>query len=163
MRLAVFSDSHNITSLLKEGIEEVYKRKKVDMFIFLGDGLGDFYALRSFMLSLNPEAQIVAIRGNNDMLHTNDVDDRVLSINGVNLFLTHGHKCLVKISTHYLAKEARERNCAIALYGHTHTKDISDKGGVWLMNPGSTNFMHPSALVIDIEDDGSFTPELIDI
>ncbi len=161
MRVAAFSDSHGDVTGLKWGIEEVVKTGVPDAFLFCGDGARDFLSLENFMRTLNPAAQICAVRGNNDMGCFDVPDERVLAFDGVKIYMCHGHLLQVKNAMGYLHLKARENGCGIALFGHTHRGQIDEKGGVWLLNPGACGWSGYSALTLDIKKDGSFLPELV--
>ena len=64
-------------------------------------------------------------------------DEREIEVDGIKIFLTHGHRYYVKRTLVNLGNEALSRECGLALYGHTHRADIADYNGVKLINPGS--------------------------
>lgn len=107
-----------------------------DYLIHLGDGAGDVRALFSSF----PD-KVYAVKGNCDYVSPFP-EEGELFIEGVKLFYTHGHKYGVKGDLSRLAYEARSRDCTVALYGHTHTADIREMGGVTLINPGSLKAPH---------------------
>lgn len=160
-RLLVFSDSHGDIGGLRFAIERMSGEIPPAAYLFLGDGVRDFEQLEDLMRSLSPAAQILAVRGNNDLGHPDLPDERTLAFHGVNILLVHGHRNQVKFSTRYLAMDARGKACQIALYGHTHRAKIEDKAGVWLMNPGAVGWSRSCALCLDISADGTFKPDLV--
>ena len=73
------------------------------------------------------------------------------SIGGVRVYMTHGHRHQVKLSTGILLKDARAAKADIVLYGHTHAADCHrEDDGLWVMNPGSCGYFGGSAGVIEL-------------
>ena len=64
-------------------------------------------------------------------------DEKVIEIEGVRIFATHGHLYSVKSTLARLAERAKSEGCRIALYGHTHCAREDDIDGVTLINPGN--------------------------
>ena len=146
MKLLVFSDSHRRTARMMRVIEN----EKPDAVIHLGDVADDVDKLRHTY----PDLTLYAVTGNND-LYAEDPYTRIISLNGVRMFLCHGHTLRVRSSLLALLNSALQENCQIALYGHTHVEDICQESGVWIMNPGSISlpaYGKPSYLKIEITD-----------
>ena len=62
----------------------------------------------------------------------------ILPVCGVPLYMTHGHRHQVKMTTSMLVRDAKESNVAAVLYGHTHVAACyQTEEGLWVMNPGS--------------------------
>ena len=123
----IVSDSHGrrkplekITPLIAEN----------DYLIHLGDGAGD---LRDSM-SRYPEKTFL-LKGNCDSFPYEE--EYVIQAEGISIFCCHGHKYGVKSGLARLAARARELNCEVALYGHTHRALIEEVDGVLCINPGS--------------------------
>ena len=55
-------------------------------------------------------------------------------------FLTHGHLYGVNFGLERLSEEARDRNCSMAFFGHTHKPCNKVVNGVHCINPGSISF-----------------------
>ena len=127
-KLIVIADSHGNL----KGIESLRSLvAENDYIVHLGDGAGDMRALmREF-----PE-KVYLCAGNCDFFSPYPTEG-VLDVEGVRIFYCHGHKYDVKSHLYALATKAKEKDCAIALYGHTHTALISEVNGVTLINPGS--------------------------
>ena len=60
-----------------------------------------------------------------------------ISLDGVRIFLTHGHLFGVKSGLTRLTLEARRVGAQLALFGHTHRALLEEQDGLWLMNPGA--------------------------
>lgn len=124
----VISDSHGNMSALN-ALDGVFAES--DFIIHLGDTSSDGSRIRAKY----PDKTII-INGNCDMLKLGE-DEKVLEIENVKIFLTHGHLYSVKTTLSKLAARAAELNCALALYGHTHAAREDEKDGVTLINPGN--------------------------
>lgn len=157
MRVVVISDSHRNTRVIDKILSAQPEAKHV---FFLGDNASD---IEDFEL-LYPDKSFHAVCGNCDYfsaLPTVGVE----TVNGVRILYTHGHTFGVKGSTEHLLKTARDNNCQIALYGHTHISKTVYEDGVWLVNSGSCSSPRegrPSYVVIDITDKG-IMPIIIEI
>ena len=136
MKILIFSDSHGKIHRVQDMMK---MHQDADMVFFLGDGMGEaeFYA-KEFGL------RMVAVRGNCDShtgLYNHVREEEIVMLEGHRIFLSHGHHYSVKYGSSCIAKEAQERNCDIAIFGHTHmrldTYSPSFDGGLHLFNPGS--------------------------
>ncbi len=119
----VFSDIHgDLRSFypLKERI------KDHDGAFFAGDGISTIEGIT--------EKELYAVRGNCD--YSGEIE-RVTEIDGVRILLTHGHAYKVKSDLLLLLYRARELNCRVAIFGHTHIPYIRQEDGVLLINPGA--------------------------
>ena len=127
-RLVVVSDSHGN----KKGLEELLPIISENHYcIHLGDGIADLGGI------LEKEGRkTLFCRGNCDFF-AQVAEEGVLEAENVKIFYCHGHKYGVKSGLGLLAKAAKDKGCAVALYGHTHIAKISEIDGVTLINPGS--------------------------
>ncbi len=134
MRILIFSDSHGRDTNMIKAIE--LNRGRFDCCLHLGDGCREFEALAQ----LYPGKPFVTVNGNaEDFPGSPRVSETVLSLDGYRILLTHGHKYNVKNSLMALKYAAKEKECKIALYGHTHIEHneyLSDDG-LYIFNPGS--------------------------
>lgn len=161
MRIVAFSDSHGDASALRRGIEKLSQEKPPDVFLHLGDGTQEFLQLEILMRNINPAAQVLAVRGNNDYgVHPVETEKEI-ALCGLKTLLVHGHHHHVKISLQYLSFIAREKGCGLAFYGHTHRAKAEWVNGVWLLNPGSCGWGESTALQVDITDEGSIHPCIV--
>lgn len=121
----VFSDVHgDVASLLKlKSLAD-----KHDGVLFAGDGLS---GLKNFT-----EKELYAVGGNCDFGGPPEI---VTTLDGVRILLTHGHRYGVKTSLLSLSLRARELNCPIAIFGHTHEPFCAYENGVMLLNPGASS------------------------
>lgn len=152
MKALIFSDSHRSFNPMMQAIE---REGKVDLIIHAGDVLTDVEDLKI----VYPRHNIVYVRGNNDFWDHSAADERFFEIEGVKIFLTHGHNYGVKYSTAKLAKVGIEKGANICIFGHTHAVYNEKIGGLTLFNPGSAS-RHYGVLEIS---EGNFTVKICDI
>lgn len=147
MKLMIASDIHG-SAYYCEKLIEAYKREGADKLLLLGDilyhgprnDLPKGYAPKEVIAMLNPlKNELLCVRGNCDT----EVDQMVLpfpiladycylSIDGVDIFATHGH-----IYNPENLPPLKEGD--ILLNGHTHIPANQDMGGYTYMNPGSVS------------------------
>jgi len=76
----------------------------------------------------------------------------IRKFDGVNMYLTHGHRHMVKQRLDMLLLDARKCKAAAALYGHTHIADChQEEDGLWVLNPGSCGYYGGSAGLIETD------------
>lgn len=147
MKILFASDIHGSAYYCKMLMERI-NEEKPEKIILLGDllyhgprnDLPKDYAPKEVIAMLNGiKDKIVAVRGNCEA----EVDQMVLdfdvmstykemSVNGIDLFLTHGH--------HYNKENSPEKSGKFALLnGHFHIPEISDKGDFVYINTGSVS------------------------
>ena len=147
MRIAVISDSHGRGSV----VDRILRREKdAETVIFLGDVTAD---IEDFTYEYTDKCFYI-VSGNCDRFSSYPYSD-IATVGGVKIFITHGHTLGVKGSTAALASAARQADCKIALYGHTHIPDIKYEDGLYIVNPGSCSRSRDggnSYAVIDIRD-----------
>ena len=127
MKIAVFADSHADSTVLFSAVEW----EKPDAVIHLGDHIEDGGAL----FHCFPGLQIHLVRGNTDSA-SGGIDEALLTLEGMRVFLTHGHLYGVKNGVYEIARKGREVGADIVLFGHTHRPFVTYSEGLWLMNPG---------------------------
>lgn len=101
-----------------------------DYLVHLGDGSADFIGARREY----PE-KTFSVKGNCDA--AGGEEECVIEAEGLSLFLCHGHRYGVKSGLNRLVARAKELDCEIALYGHTHRAAIETVDGVLCINPGA--------------------------
>lgn len=139
MRIVVISDTHG----RREAVREVIERQGAyDALLFLGDGLRDID---------EGTAGLVAVRGNCDGFFGADAPvEQLLTLDGVRIFMTHGHVYSVKSGTERLLSHAHALGADIAIFGHTHVPleryvpagtvlpdGMLTERATYLFNPGS--------------------------
>lgn len=122
--IVAFSDSHN-NPLSQRFIDIANENEYV---FFLGDGLarlGDIVLHKGFH----------GIKGNCDSVAF--PKEEVICVGGINVLLTHGDAYGVKSDLLRLAMRAKELNCTVVFYGHTHFASIDEYDGITLVCPGA--------------------------
>ncbi|MGM9552504.1 MAG: YfcE family phosphodiesterase [Clostridia bacterium] len=128
MRVLIISDSHGDTKRFDKAIVAF----EPDMIIHLGDIERDV----EYLESVYPHIRVEAVLGNNDPWVRRE-SEKVLDIEGVKVFITHGHTYGVWDNGFRIAKRAEELCCSIALFGHSHIPVNEVYGSVRVFNPGS--------------------------
>ena len=145
-KILVFSDSHGDHGDMEYIIDRIHP--DAEYVLHLGDGESDIEKL-----SLQfPRQAFVTIKGNCDWGFGNGYNGahRTLDIEGVRIFMCHGHRHSVSGGDYsVLTAAANSLRADIALFGHTHyseyfitTKagktDVNEPGAaLHVMNPGS--------------------------
>ena len=157
MRIIVLADSHGAGGAVMKIVERnIYT---ADLFIHLGDGADDTWGV----LQEYPEIKLAVLRGNCD--RGNELpDSRVIeTVMGpgdkiVKIAAVHGHLHNADHGTGELLKFAKENDCSIMLFAHTHCRHDEQEDGVLILNPGSCSLPRdgnpPSYVYIDITEWG---------
>lgn len=125
MQIVVVSDTH--------GRDEVFQELRLrhpqaSAFLHCGDSETDPFNLDGF----------VSVQGNNDY-YANYPLERVLELEGVRVYMTHSQYLRHHNRIESLVAKAKENDCTLVLYGHTHVFDVQEIDGITLVNPGSLN------------------------
>ncbi len=149
MKILVLSDTHgNVKSIFSV----LSRHSDIKDVFFLGDNTGDIDALKEQF----SDKTFHIVKGNCDIGSLYKSTDTV-TINHKRIFFTHGHKYGVKYTLENLKETAREFNCVLALFGHTHCSLSAYDDGLYIVNPGSLSFPRDcsaSYAIIDIVDNG---------
>lgn len=140
MKILVLSDSHSALNFMRMCIETVAP----DAIVHLGDHFDDAEAMKEEF----PGIPFYQVPGNCDRYRClpGTPEIRVERIDGVDLYLTHGHRHSVKQVLGLLLRDARQCHVQAVLYGHTHVADCHmEEDGLWVLNPGSCGFYGGSA------------------
>ena len=149
----ILSDSHGRQAALKK-IKPLFEEN--DYIVHLGDGSTD---MRETVDAFPQKTYVV--KGNCDGFY--GVDECVIEAEGVKLFCCHGHKYGVKGGLARLAARAKELDCEIALYGHTHCAKIQTVEDVLCINPGSIgSYSEPSYCYLVLHK-GKATPTIVSV
>ncbi len=147
LKIVIFADSHGRILQVYDAIE----RENADLLIHLGDYAQDVQELQR----VYPQLSFVQVRGNNDF--NNEIPlQQTLVLEGLSLYLTHGHQERVSgASLGNLVREAKREHCQIAMYGHTHRMRLEMQEGILVLNPGSISLPRggkASYAVLQIQD-----------
>ncbi len=129
MRIIVFSDSHGNVTCMDRAIGAI---GSFDAIIHLGDIDRD----ARYLEQKYSQYPIYAVRGNNDFGCSRQTE-LTAELDGVKIYLCHGHTLSVHRGTDALLRAAKSRGCSVALYGHTHIPFEKTEDGILLFNPGS--------------------------
>ncbi len=148
MKVAVVSDTHGAKRQMRQLMDAL---PRVGAFCFLGDREADGDLLYELLRERQPDALFIAVCGNNDFVSTLPTTMEV-PLSGVKTLITHGHPFRVKATLLPLQLRAKERECGLALFGHTHAFLDEDADGVRLVNPGA--LCAGSWALLDVGPDG---------
>ncbi len=132
-KILILSDIHGGVGRAAKAVKMHRECKTV---LFLGDGARHIDSLREH----NPSAAFVSVRGNCDTPFDGvEETELTLDICSHRLFICHGHTRMVKSGKGALLKAAKEKNCTITLFGHTHiaSEEYDRDSGIYMFNPGS--------------------------
>lgn len=130
MKILIFSDSHKSFAPMAKAIEI---EKDANWIIHAGDVHSDVEDL----LIAYPKTPVAYVKGNNDFFLRDVPEDRFFTLDGVKIFLTHGHNYGVKYSIAALFKKGAELGADICIFGHTHVAVCEKMGKITLFNPGA--------------------------
>ena len=144
-RILVFSDSHGECDNMIKVTENIIG---VDLIVHCGDYSRDAV----FMRKAFPDTDVVSVRGNNEFGLGFDELWETIEVDGVRIFITHGHIQGVKSGLDTLIERCKKENCSVGIFGHTHRSLCEKQDGVLLLNPGSIRGRMGTYGVIEIEE-----------
>lgn len=128
MRIGVLSDTHSF--ILTAG-RAIAAMGEIDVLLHAGDHYHD-----ASKLAVMLDIPVHAVVGNCDV-RVEGPEEKILDLEGVLFYLTHGHRFNVKSSLDRLYFKALETNTRVVVYGHTHVSGYEWYNGILLFNPGS--------------------------
>lgn len=142
MKVLLVSDSHGNNAVLDEVIE---KHRDADSIVHCGDIECDEFVY----------SNLLTVRGNND--YWGDFPERrILHFGNHRVLVMHSHQTYFRQRLEYLSRMAREENCDIVFYGHTHVASDDVCNGVQRINPGSLRYNRDgrpiSYAIVEIND-----------
>lgn len=127
-KIVVLSDTHGN----RRDIEKLLPiMQESDFIIHLGDTSQD----GNFIRNAFPDKTYL-LNGNCDIVKLGE-NELTLQVEGVKIFACHGHLYSVKSNLYKLMNRAKELECPLALYGHTHSAQELEIDGVLTVNPGT--------------------------
>jgi len=142
MYCVIVSDSHGRNEVFKQ-LREMYPTASA--YLHCGDSECPSTELDGF----------VSIQGNND-LYYDYPKQIILDLDGVRVLLIHGHQYPMYSVVEKLIVKAREEDCKLVLYGHTHIYKVTRFEDLVLVNPGSIHYnrdaSEPSYAIVTIEN-----------
>ena len=127
-KVLVISDTHGRTKYLEKILPMV---QPLDQLLHLGDVGNDVD-----YIEVIAECPCCFVAGNNDY-YSDLPRERLIKLNGVSIFMTHGHYHYVNARKDFIKSAAIQRGADIALFGHTHVPYCAVEQGILLLNPGS--------------------------
>jgi len=152
VRIAVVSDSHGKFRNLGQARTGLGGR--LDWLLHAGDHITDAARI-GVNLGVDP-SRVRAVAGNCDYPATKP-EELLVEIDGVKLYMVHGHNHGVKGNLQRLHYRAQEVGARVVIFGHSHVPTLADIGGVMLFNPGSLSEPRrpgdpPSCGLLEIEN-----------
>lgn len=148
MKLLIFSDSHgNVANM-----EDMVRLEHPDRILHLGDLVHDAQALQEKF----PDIPVLFVPGNCDGRRPDLPDQRIFTLEGCKLLMTHGHIYHVKMGAGAAVRAARQAGADLLFFGHTHEAFCEFQQGLWVVNPGSIGSLaKPTYAVAILEGDGA--------
>lgn len=126
IKITVISDTHgNLTAIDK--MAQIILES--DYVFHLGDHFDD---MKNYAHVLKDK--LYRVHGNCDWGNQKDV---IVNIEGHKIFATHGDQYSAKQGVDKLIQKAKQEDCDVVFYGHTHVAEIKNQDGVLLINPGT--------------------------
>lgn len=143
MKIVVVSDNHG----LEKPLEDVRrKHSDIQVLVHLGDSEFELAKLKGF----------IAVKGNNDF-YPGYQRARIIEVNEHRILIIHGDGLFYGQNRDGLVATAKDNDCDIVLFGHSHVFEHQIIDGITLINPGSLNynrdFSNPCYAIVDIEID----------
>lgn len=132
MKVCLMSDSHGNTHVMKQ----VIQREQPDLVLHAGDCAADVTLLASKSIFRNSALKMIAVAGNCDLPGAAKLEE-ILSLDDLQIFLTHGHRYQVKEGYLALVYKAQEVQANLIAFGHTHVPAAFVEQGKLFINPGS--------------------------
>lgn len=148
MTIVILSDSHRRLGYMRRCVTAV----RPDMVIHLGDLVDDAVRLHGEF----PHIPMYQVPGNCDFGTSRNMPPvSIQTVDGVRLFLTHGHMHQVKEYSGRLLQDARTNGVDAVLYGHTHQAVCrQEEDGLWVVNPGSCGDLFTRTAAVMVIRDG---------
>ena len=129
MKILVLSDSHGEFN----NMVELVKRENPDKIIFSGDCSKDCIEL-SYIYE---KIEFVIVKGNMDRSDYSTPDNEIFNMFGYKTLVTHGHIYGVKSNLNSLHSMAKESQCRVVIFGHTHKRYSNEINDIMFFNPGA--------------------------
>jgi len=131
LEIIIVSDNHSEKSGLAKVLEH---HVDANYFFHCGDS--------NLEADLDLMKPFTTVKGNTDLWHDYQNDEKIKLATGEKIWVTHGHRFSVNSGTDKLLIKAKKmyRAPAVILYGHTHRVDVKMQEGILIINPGSIAF-----------------------
>ncbi len=143
-KIIILSDTHGNLNDLKKLTSHL---EEADLILFAGDGVNDFNV---FPLEIYKKIKMVS--GNCDFSSADK--ELIFEVEKKKILLCHGDGYRVKSGLMPLFLHAKEKNCDVVVYGHTHDARIDEHEGILFINPGTLyRYSKKSFCYLVISDD----------
>lgn len=129
MKIGLVSDTHGDV-LLFEKLLCIHK--EIDVWFHAGDGSEDCIKMEE----LFPMKKFFFVKGNTDSSFEVPYEFWT-ELDGVLIWITHGHREKVKENFHELRFTVNKSEAVLTIFGHTHSPYLEKMETGWLINPGS--------------------------
>lgn len=149
MKIGIVSDSHGDLYMFDRVMSCL---SDSDAIIHLGDHYEDIIKINE-----KYNKNIIYIAGNNDLDRDGSLSEKIITIENIKILLTHGHKYGVYYGLNKLFYRAKELDCSLVLYGHTHRQCYEEVENITFFNPGSTSYPRDIGIgygILDIDSKG---------
>lgn len=149
MLAVVFSDSHGNLENMRRAVADV----RPGCILHLGDCVRDAEALAAEF----PQIPMHMVRGNCDPDCSAAPEDELFELEGVRLFMAHGHRHHVKLGLDRFCNAVHFSGAALGLFGHTHRALWKQYGAMQVLNPGAVGDpVRPTYGLVEIKDGAAF-------
>lgn len=159
MRLGIMSDSHGDIAAIRRGFQVM---DPVDEWLHAGD-----YAQDANFVEKISKVPVTAVAGNTDGSIVHAKWDEFIEINGIKIWLTHGHRYKVKLGIQELIWWGHQYDVQLVVFGHTHIPEITTAEQLMLVNPGSIAFpsqgRKPTMALVEISATGQIRPRIVEV
>lgn len=156
MKIVVVADTHKDYKNYRAVVE---KNDDADLFIHLGDGEHEYLDVKREF----PDQKFVFVQGECDFGSYPPLE--VVEAGGYKIICVHGHEFNVQGGLDPLIAEAKQRDCRVALFGHTHMYRTECIDDVYIMNPGAIDSPRgknkPSYGIITIDGTGKLKMNIV--
>lgn len=127
-KILLVSDTHGFHENLKEVVRREAPFERV---LHMGDTEGWDPVIRDIV-----GMPVDIVSGNCDW--ASDLpSEKMVTIDDVHIFMTHGHEYYVTTGMEVLLEAAEACDCQVVLFGHTHRPFLLNHRGILVANPGS--------------------------
>ena len=145
------SDTHGRLEHAKTIVESVMQAG-ITHVLHCGDYVSDARLLQKFY----PQLEVHSVYGNCDIGFGGE-NDSVIELEGISIYMTHGHKYGVKWGEYDdVWIDADAYDARVAVCGHSHEAYLEKRQGILIMNPGSLSLprdsKYPSYGILEIKN-----------
>ncbi len=129
MKIGVTGDTHGSIQAMRQILQVV---EPVDYWFHTGD-----FSQDAGFLPQNTNLPLLSVAGNCDGSRSVSNIDEFITLEGLRIWLTHGHRYMPHRKPEELAWWGKKLEADIVVFGHTHIPFCQWFGSMLLFNPGS--------------------------